>query len=362
MKILLVTSHFSPSVGGVERYTFHLASGLQQSYQDEVVVVTTDVHATTQIVEMYQGLKVYRLPVMFQISNTPVHLLWYFALKKIIRQERPDLINAHQPVMGLGDLVAWAAGDIPFVLTYHAGTMKKQRFLIDMLIGMYETVLLPYTARKATHIICVSRFVQKSVFQRHAAKTTIVPPGVNSALYRPDPSKTRAERRVLFIARHKNMYHLKGLPYLIEAIHLLNEVTLRVVGEKDADRSARVEFVGVKQGEALVEEMQQASVLVLPSLAHMESFGMVLIEAMACQTPVIGTTIGGIPEVIDDGIDGLVVPARDAHALAQAISYMIEHPEAARRMGEAGAAKVAARFTWENCVERTKKVFTSCIK
>ncbi|GHO98523.1 LPS biosynthesis rfbu related protein [Reticulibacter mediterranei] len=362
MKILLVTSHFPPSVGGVEHYTFHLASGLQQTYQDTVVVVTTDVHATTQIVEMYQGLKVYRLPVMFQISHTPVHLWWYFALKKIMHKERPDAINAHQPVMGLGDVAAWAAGDIPFVLTYHAGTMKKQRFLMDVFIGMYETLVLPSTARKATHIVCVSRFVQKSVFRQYAAKTTIIPPGVTSALYRPDLSKTRAERRVLFIARHKNMYYMKGLSYLIEAIHLLNDVTLRVIGEKAEVGNAHVEFVGVKQGEALVEEMQQASVLVLPSLAHMESFGMVLIEAMACQTPVIGTTIGGIPEVIDDRVDGLVVPAKDARALAQAISYMLEHPEDARRMGEAGAAKVAARFTWESCVERTKKVVTSCIK
>src|SRR4051812_38203086 len=115
MKILLVTSHFPPSVGGVERYTFHLASGLQQTFQDEVVVVTADAHVRTQSVELYQDLKVYRLPVMFQVSNTPVHLLWYFALKKIIRKEQPDLINAHLPVMCLGDMAAWAAGDIPFV-------------------------------------------------------------------------------------------------------------------------------------------------------------------------------------------------------------------------------------------------------
>lgn len=362
MKILFVTPHFPPSLGGVELYVFNLARGLQQTYHAEVVVVTSNAEANKLTVGEYDGIKVYRLPVMVRISNTPLHPLWYFTLKKIIQGEKPDIINSHQPVPFLGDLAALLAGNIPFVLTYHAGTMKKQAFLSDILIFLYETCILPQTAKKATRIICVSHFVANTLLKMHLSKIAIVSPGVHTSLYKPDATMKRAENRVLFAAYYKKMYKMKGLYSLIDAINQLDGITLRVVGEKDECSSPNIEFVGVKQGKALVEEMQQASVLVLPSVAPMESFGMVLIEAMACQTPVIGTNMGGIPEVITENVDGCIVPPGDSHALALAISKIIKDKDVASRMGQAGAAKVSERFTWEKCVEKTKEIFASCMK
>jgi glycosyltransferase involved in cell wall biosynthesis len=362
MKILFVTPHFPPELGGVELYVFNLACGLQQTHHVEVVVVTSNANGKKQTVEEYHGIKVHRLPVMLCVSNTPVHPLWYFALKKILREEKPDIINSHQPVMFIGDLAAWLAGDIPFVLTYHAGTMKKKKILLDIVISLYETFILPQTAKKATHIICVSRFVGDTLFKEHASKITIISPGVNTSLYKSDLTVKREEKRVLFIARYKKMYRMKGLHYLIHAVDLLDGIKLRVIGERDESASTNVEFVGVRQGEALVEEIQKASVLVLPSLPHMESFGMVLIEAMSCQTPVIGTKIGGIPEVIRENVDGFIVPPEDSRALAVAISKIVMDRELAARMGQAGAAKVAEQFTWDICVDRTKEVFAACMK
>lgn len=362
MKILFVTPLFPPSLGGVELYVYNLARGLQQTHRAEVVVVTSNTEARQITVEEDQGIKIYRLPVMLRVSNTPIHPLWYFTLKKIIREEKPDIINSHQPVPFIGDLAASLAGDIPFVLTYHAGTMKKQKFFIDLVISLYEKLILPQTAKKAARIICVSHFVGETLLKKHAAKITIISPGVNTSLYKPEPTIKRADNRVLFIARYKKMYRMKGLYHLIEAINLLDGIKLRVVGEEDENTNPNVEFVGVKHGDALVQEVQQASVLVLPSLAHMESFGMVLIEAMACQTPVIGTQIGGIPEVIRDNIDGFIVPPADSKALALAISKIIADKDLATRMGQAGAAKVAEQFTWHRCVDLTKEVFASCIK
>ena len=89
---------------------------------------------------------------------------------------------------------------------------------------------------------------------------------------------------------------------------------------------------------------------------------MVLIEAMACQTPVIGTNTGGIPEVINDGIDGFIVPAKDSSALAQAIAKILADKELATRMGHLGEAKVREKFTWDTRVALTKEVFASCLK
>jgi glycosyltransferase involved in cell wall biosynthesis len=362
MKILFVAPHFPPAVGGVENYVFNITLGLKQLYNAEVVVVTSNTNDKKQIIEDYFGIKVYRLPVMIRVSNTPINPLWYFSLKKIIREEKPDIINSHQPVMFIGDLTAFLAGKIPFILTYHSGTMKKKKLPIDIFIYLYEKFVLPQTAKKAIKIICASNFVRDTLLKNYASKATIISPGVNTSLYKPNPEVKREENLVLFVARYKKMYRLKGLYYLIDAIKMLPGIRLRIIGEIDDSDNKNIEFVGLRQGKDLVEEMQKASLLVLSSLAHMESFGMVLIEAMACQTPVIGTNIGGIPEVINNGIDGFLVPPADSNALALAISKIVADKELATRMGQSGEAKVREKFTWDTCVNLTKEVFASCLK
>ncbi|HYT42978.1 MAG TPA: glycosyltransferase family 4 protein, partial [Methylomirabilota bacterium] len=306
--------------------------------------------------------KVYRLPIMLRIANTPINPLWYLTLKRIIRAEKPDIINSHQPVPFIGDLIAFLSGNIPFVLTYHAGTMRKNKFWLDIIIFLYEMLILPHTARKATEIICSSNFVRNTILKKYAFKSTVIHPGVDISLFKPNQVIKKDKNLILFICSYKSMHKMKGLYYLLDAIKTLPGIKLRIVGEKDDFTDKRIISVGIKRGKDLVEEMQRASVVVLPSLAHMESFGMVLIEAMACQTPVVGTNIGGIPEVIEAGIDGFSVPTKDSNALALAISEIMADKELATRMGQCGEAKVREKFTWDTRVALTKEVFASCLK
>src|SRR3989442_12759745 len=199
VKILFITSLFPPSMGGVENYVFNIALGFKQLYNFEVVVVTSNANGKKQIIEDYFGLKVYRLPVMIRVSNTPINPLWYFSLKRIIREEKPDIINSHQPVMFIGEMAALLAGKISFVLTYHAGTMKKNKFPIDIIIYFYEKFVLPHTAKKATKIICASSFVRDTLLKDYASKITIISPGVNTSLYKPNPKVKREENLILFV-------------------------------------------------------------------------------------------------------------------------------------------------------------------
>jgi len=361
VKLLLVTPYFPPHTGGLETYVFNIAQGLIQRYDYEVVVVTSNPNGKKQSIENYCGIKVYRLPIMLRISNTPVNPWWYLTLKSIIRAEKPDIINSHQPVPFIGDLTALLAGDIPFVLTYHEGTMRKHKFLFDIIIFLYEMLILPHIARKATKIICSSHFVRDTFLKRYAFKSIVIHPGVDISLFKPNPAINRDKNLVLFICRSKNMHKMKGLYQLLDAIKTLPDSRLRIVGEKGNFPDQRIISTGIKRGKDLVEEMQKASVVVLPSLSQVESFGMVLIEAMACQTPVVGTNSGGIPEVIEDGMDGFTVPAKDSHALALAISKIMADRELACRMGQYGEAKVREKFTWDTRVQLTQEVFTACL-
>jgi glycosyltransferase involved in cell wall biosynthesis len=362
VKLLLVTPYFPPRSGGLETYAFNIAQGLIRTYNYEVVVVTSNPDGKQQIIEDYRGIKVYRLPIMLRIANTPINPLWYFTLKKIISIEKPDIINSHQPVPFIGDVIALLTGNIPFVLTYHTGTMRKDKFLFDVIIQLYETIILPHTARKASKIICVSHFVRNTILKKYSYKSTVIHPGVDISLFTAQPNSKKDNNLVLFVCHYKSMHQVKGLPYLLAALKKLPETRLCIVGEKDDFADERIISAGIKRGQELVEEMQRASVVVLPSLPHKESFGMVLIEAMACQTPVIGTDIGGIPEVIQNGIDGFIVPAENSDALAQAIAKIVSNRDLATRIGQAGEAKVREKFTWDTRIDLTKEVFQSCLK
>ena len=113
--------------------------------------------------------------------------------------------------------------------------------------------------------------------------------------------------------------------------------------------SERVTFTGSLPQQELLPYYQKADVVINPSLS--EAFGMSLVEAMATQTPVIATKIGGMPEVVDDGITGFLVEPGNPQALPDATIEMIGDPNRARAMGKAGRTKVLQRYCWSKIAE-----------
>jgi glycosyltransferase involved in cell wall biosynthesis len=111
----------------------------------------------------------------------------------------------------------------------------------------------------------------------------------------------------------------------------------------------QVIFTGSLRQPELLPYYQQADIVINPSLS--EAFGMSLVEAMATETPVIATKIGGMPEIVDDNVTGLLVEPANPQALADATAQLISNPEQARAMGKAGRKKVKQRYTWAKIVE-----------
>jgi glycosyltransferase involved in cell wall biosynthesis len=109
----------------------------------------------------------------------------------------------------------------------------------------------------------------------------------------------------------------------------------------------------------LADLYRRASVFVMPSFY--ETFGISVIEAMAFGLPVVATRTGGLPEVVDDGVTGILVPAGDAEALADALIRLLRDPDLRRRMGQAGQERVRAEFTIDRVVSQTLAVYESVI-
>ncbi|GAA1943546.1 glycosyltransferase family 4 protein [Kitasatospora viridis] len=365
--VAVVAPYFRPKIGGVENYAARIAGALGADPDSRPAVITTNTTGRRTTVRVEDGVPVVRLGTWVRLSNTPLNPLWLLQLPYWLRRLDIDVVSAHAPVPGLADLAMALGGARPAVLTYHAGSMAKGRPGVDRLIGGYERLLLPRLFGRAGALVAVSP-VSLAAGHRGALR---IPPGVDTELFTPGPPAAERPPTVLYVGRMDLTSAWKGVPVLLRAFALLADLPqarLRLVGDGDArpelhaeaarlGLADRVEFTGVLTGPALVAELQRAAVLVLPSLSPAESFGMTLIEAMACATPVVGSRVGGIPHVVDDGATGLLVAPGDERELAAACRRLLTDPGTAERLGAAGRRHVVEHYAWPGLTDRYLELF-----
>jgi glycosyltransferase involved in cell wall biosynthesis len=358
MKLLLATPYFYPHTGGLEQYAEHIATGLAARGWEVHVVTSGPATSTSR----HRGLTIHRLATAGRIANTPFGRHWSRQIQQLIQELQPDIINAHAPVptmalateRAIARTAAHTTRRTPFVITYHAGSMKKHRLLPDALIWGYEQHLLPRLLGRSQHIICASDFVREQFLAPWQHKSTTITPGVDTELFQPGPTAADP-KQIIFVGDFRDPR--KGLSHLLGAMHLLPHLTLRVVGPGQPQPQAGVSYAGVAGRAQLARELQSSSLLVLPSVSQAESFGMVLLEAMACGLPVIGSRIGGIPYVISEARDGLLVPPANAPALAAAIQTVQTNPTTAHALGRAGRHKATSGYTWSSRIDATHQLF-----
>lgn len=369
MKILIVTPHFYPAVGGLESYVLSVVRGMQTRGHEVVVVTSSDEYQdVTQ--DVFEGSTIYYLPVQLRLSNTPVSLRWRRQLKEIFRSEAPDVINTHAPVPFMADVAAFAADDIPVVATYHAGSLLKGGGLIDLLLRAYERFVLPRVFKRAQRIAAVYPAFVERIVGKTSGKVTFAPPGIDVDFF--TPAKVKKTTDLIFVGRVESTSAWKGIDVLLEAVRLAEpyhrNINLKIVGQGDAietyQETARylgiekhVEFVGLLRGEKLREALRASRAIVLPSKTESESFGMVLAEAGSAGVPAIGSRIGGIPNVIDEGVTGLLAEPSDPQSLANAIRAMLDDPDMQRDYGAAARKRIAGRYSQKHLLDTMETIF-----
>jgi glycosyltransferase involved in cell wall biosynthesis len=239
--------------------------------------------------------------------------------------------------------------------------------------------LLPFlrwTARTADAVTAISTSTADAVRQLTDAPVYVVPYG---AAFEDDglPVKTPAfgpERplRILFVGR---LVERKGVEVLVRAISSLSaipdaELTVIGTGERAGiiERTARVHGVtervrmlGSVSRDRLVESYVDHDIFVLPAVVDekgdTEGLGVVLLEALRFERPVIASGVGGITDIVEHGRSGLLVPPGDPDALASAIEEMASDPERARAMAATGREDARRRFGWDRVIEETARVY-----
>ena len=206
------------------------------------------------------------------------------------------------------------------------------------------------TLKISSGVICVSKDLEKRAQRLGAKSTRVIPSPLMLPGHHNNMTVHKKQREIVSIAR---LLPIKGISYLIRAMTYVKDGSLVIIGDGPERRklellsrrmelSDRVFFTGwIGDRSRILNHLRQATVFVLPSLS--EGLPRVLIEAMACGLPVVATNVGGVPEVIVDGVNGLLVPPRDAKALAEAIEHVFNDVDFQRRAA-AGNMKTTKEY------------------
>lgn len=255
--------------------------------------------------------------------------------------------------------------------------VRRRKDLVDrMMPGYWQWVqyLAMRRLEKAPVVVCVSQ-AQRHAVQRiwgiSDAKIHVIYNGIDTATFRPLPQLEGRERRLLFVGGSNPR---KGIDVLLDAFALVSkqnpDLFLDLVGAwnwnaqkekaKRSSISSRVRFHPYIVHEELPAYYAQSYAFIAPT--RMESFGRTVAEAMACGVPVISTQTSSIPEIIEDGISGLLVPWEDAKALAEAMVEFLHDPQKAHEIGRAGRRRVEKSFAWDVILPQWEALFKRIVR
>lgn len=236
-----------------------------------------------------------------------------------MRRAEWDVAHFHLPLPSA--VLSWAIwGDRrPYVVTYHSDIVRQRRFL-----PLYAPLLKRFLRRASAVLATSPVYVRTSPFLRCLDNVGVVPIGVDIGRF--SPGSAAPGEYYLFVGRFRGY---KGIEVLMEAWSRLKEARLVMVGGGPLEewvkatvssRRLNVELAGTVDDNRLLELYRGARALILPSVRRSEAYGMVQLEAMACRTPVISSSLDtGVRWVNRDGETGMTVPPGDANALADAV-------------------------------------------
>jgi alpha-maltose-1-phosphate synthase len=298
-----------------------------------------------------------------------------------------DLVHSHTWYANLGGHLAALLYGVPHVMTVHS-LEPLRPWKAEQLGGGYalSSWCEKVAVESADAIIAVSSGMRADVLAAYPAVTpervVVIRNGIDSAEYAPDPGAAVLDRygvdparpAVIFVGR---ITRQKGVPVLLHAAsrlapeaqlvllagqpdtpELAAEVT-SLVASLQASRAGVIWIPEMLPKREVIQLLSHATVFACPSLY--EPLGIVNLEAMACGTAVVGSQVGGIPEVVVDGETGLLVPPDDPAALAGALNALILDPARAAAMGAAGRKRAATEFGWDAIAAQTVQLYDALL-
>ncbi|MFO7525183.1 MAG: glycosyltransferase [Ignavibacteriaceae bacterium] len=292
-----------------------------------------------------------------------------FKLKKIIREFRPDIVHAHY-ASSYG-LLGALSGFHPFVLSIWGSDL----FRFPNYSYLHKSII-KLNLHKADKILATSKTLKLEAHKYTSKDVTVIPFGIDTQLFRPNNVNSIFNSDNLVIGTIKALEINYGIEYLIKAFDIIRHnfpnisLKLLLVGSgtqrtnyeklvNELGLSNYVHFTGFVNHEKIPDYQNMLDIYVAMSLQ--ESFGVAILEACSCGTPVIVSDVGGLPGVVDHGITGYIVESQNVQALVDSLTKLILDPVLRDTMGRNGRQKVLREFDWKESVQKMISVYNGVI-
>ncbi|MFB9903276.1 glycosyltransferase [Allokutzneria oryzae] len=326
------------------------------------------------------GLEVVRLPAgppRELASNDLLEHLGEFGghLAAHWTRHRPDVVHAHYWSAGVASVLAAREAKVPVVQTFQAlgaiggrRGVPAQRPKLERLVG-----------REAVRVAATSSTEADELIRRGVSRAmiSVVPCGVDPERFTPQGPAAERGTRYRLVSVGDLVPH-KGFDTTVRALRALPETELVIAGgpapaelphDPEARRlfalarregvTDRVHLLGRVADAELPALLRSADALVCCPSA--EPLGLVVLEAMACEVAVVASEVGGLVDMVIDGVTGRLVPPRDPDSLARALAPLLADPVTAQSYGAAGRDRVRARYSWDRVAEDTVRVYRQAV-
>lgn len=379
MKILILSDSFPPYIpGGAEKSIFNLAQVLRQRGHQIFVITTCRKKSAEENLD-YQGLKVFRIFADF-------HDRWrsYLSLynpqtvekvTKLMKEIKPDIVHANNIHWYLSyhclkiakkysKKVFLTARDL---MLFNYGKLATKRYLerldahtswlnhlnqAKIRYNPFRNIIIRRYLKYVDKVFATSHALKRALAENGIKNVEVVYNGIDVADWQIAPELVEGFKREHDLLGKKVIFfggrisNLKGLAQIQKAIAIVKkeipETVLLMAGS---------EGIGWLHGAELTAAFTAADIVVTPSV-YLDPFNRTNIEAMACKKPVIGTSYGGTPEIVQDGATGYIVNPLNVEVMAQKIIDLLKNPDKAKKFGEAGYERVKTEFSLDKCVDQ----------
>ena len=387
MKVLLITNSYLPQLGGLEIVVFNIAVNLLKSGHQVEIIAGVDNLVISSVIE--DNFCVHRVPFMLprvifklgwgrfwkSVTGLAVFpfLSWVVLLRMLIvcRNFKPDIVNLHY--IGNNSIYALVLKKIfpcRLVVNIHGNDIEG---IEDRpALARYLTVK---TLKNADLVLSNSRYLLNEaakIFPSVMRKYEVVGNGIKINEFTNIKTCLPENKYILSVA---NFTHKKGQDILIRAYARAKEILssklpdLLLAGDgpelkrckglaRKLSLNASIKFLGRVNRKELPVLLKGCDFFVHP--ARKESFGIVILEAMACGKAIVATKVGGIPELIEENKIGILVNSESPKELAQAIVFLLKHPKLAQRLGGKGRT-IVEEYRWDKVIDKYTEAYNSIL-
>jgi len=355
MRGLFSSELFWPHIGGAEIFATKLLPALQ-TRGHELMVVTRQDSETLLAEDSYQGIPVLRFPFWSAIAGRNVERVAEIRqqLVKLKKSYRPDLVHIH----GMG----------AHVLFHQETTASRPTPLLVTLTNVFEgqvgaAGIVSRVLRLSSWLTCKAGAVldqARQLVPEIIGRSSVIHNGLELSPLLPEPLPNKAPR-ILCLGR---LAPQKGFDLALTAFASISKrfphIRLVIAGDGPGRKSleqqaarlglvSAIDFLGWVTPDRVPALINTASMVVMPS--RWEGLPSVALQAASMARPLVATRVGGLPEIVEHQRTGLLVEPEDPGSLAKAMTFLLEHPETAGKLGAAGRSRVREVFSWGSCVD-----------